>query len=78
LLGEDGRVLGQHDAWPADAHRPTSVLPPGDVIRDVHYLEAPEPVSSCALLRVGLYEGTTGKRLLLQDGQEAVLLPLVP
>lgn len=78
LLGEDGRVLAQHDAWPADAHRPTSVLSSGDVIRDVHYLEVSDPVPSHAALRVGLYEGATGERLLLHDGQEAVLLSLAP
>ena len=75
LLSPDGRLLAQHDDWPADAHRPTSVLPPGTVVRDVHYLDVPEETLD-AVLRVGLYEGITGDRLLLQDGQETVTLPL--
>jgi hypothetical protein len=78
LLSEDGRMLAQHDTWPADAHRPTSVLSPGDVVRDVHYLGVPEAVPAAAVVRVGLYEGITGESLLLPDGQEAVTLPLSP
>jgi uncharacterized membrane protein len=78
LLSEDGRLLAQHDAWPADAHRPTSVLSPGDVVRDVHYLTIPEKVSATAVVRVGLYESISDTRLLLQDGQEAVTLSIWP
>jgi len=78
LLGEDGRMLAQHDAWPADAHRPTSVLSPGDVVRDVHYLTIPEIIPATAVVHVGLYEGITGRHLLLQDGQEAVTLSIWP
>jgi hypothetical protein len=78
LLSEDGRMLAQHDAWPADAHRPTSVLLPGDVVRDVHYLTIPETIPATAVVRVGLYEGITDRHLLLQDGQEVVTLSLRP
>jgi uncharacterized membrane protein len=78
LMGEDGHMLAQHDTWPADAHRPTSVLSSGDVIRDVHYLDVPEVIPVTAFVRVGLYEGISGRRLLLPDGQESVTLPLVP
>jgi hypothetical protein len=76
LLGTDGRLLAQHDSWPADAHCPTSVLPPGTTIRDVHYVSLPEAVAPDAVVRVGLYESTTGERWLAQNGQEAVVLSL--
>jgi hypothetical protein len=71
-------MLAQHDTWPADAHRPTSILSSGDVIRDVHYLDVSDVIPATAVLRVGLYEGISGRRLLLPDGQEAVALPVVP
>jgi uncharacterized membrane protein len=78
LVSADGRLLAQHDGWPADAHRPTSVLLPGAVVRDVHYLDVGEAVSTDAVLRIGLYESMTGEHWLLQDGHEAVTLPLTP
>ncbi len=72
----DGRLLGQHDSWPADAHRPTSVLREGEKLRDVHYLSLSEPVALSDLtLRIGLYEGTTGKPLTDSQGREYHHLP---
>jgi hypothetical protein len=77
LLGGDGRVLGQHDSWPADGHRPTSVLAPGTLIRDVHYLRLAESLTvNDAALRVGLYESSTGQALSTDDGQEFVVVPV--
>ena len=58
LRGPDGRLLGQHDSWPAEAHRPTAVLPRGMTLRDVHYLTLSQAVASDALrLRVVLRSG---------------------
>jgi uncharacterized membrane protein len=75
-LNADGHVLAQHDSWPADAHRPTSVLPVGSVIRDVHYLSLTDAASkNDIVLHVGLYDAA-GKRLLSQDGKEFVILTL--
>jgi hypothetical protein len=71
----EGQLLAQHDSWPADAHRPTSVLPTGTVFRDVHYLIFPEPAHQDVQFRVGLYDGE-GERLLTQEGQEVVVFPL--
>jgi uncharacterized membrane protein len=57
----DGRLLGQHDSWPADTHRPTSVLAPGEQVRDVHYLTLNEAVNlEDITLRVGVYESISG------------------
>lgn len=74
-LSRDDRLLAQHDSWPADAHRPTSVLPPGTVFRDVHYLTLPDAPSDEVILRVGLYNGN-GDRLLTEEGDEFVTLSL--
>lgn len=77
LLGGDGRVLGQHDSWPADEHRPTSVLTPGTLIRDVHYVPVAESLAiKDAALRVGLYESSTGQALSTDDDQEFVVVPV--
>jgi len=74
-MNQDARLLAQHDGWPADAHRPTSVLPCGTVFRDVHYLTLPQTASSNVVLHVGLYD-SKGDRLLTQENQVSVTLPL--
>ncbi|MFO7741670.1 MAG: DUF2079 domain-containing protein [Anaerolineae bacterium] len=74
-LSHDGQLLAQHDSWPADAHRPTSVLPPGTVVRDVHYLTVPQAISGEVVARVGLYD-EQGTHLTTQEGQEFVDLSL--
>jgi hypothetical protein len=74
-LSQNGQLLAQHDSWPADAHRPTSVLPTGTVFRDVHYLTLSHPAGRDVLLHVGLYDGE-GERLLTREGQEVVTLSL--
>ena len=78
LLNADGRLLAQHDSWPADAHSPTSVLPPGTTVRDIHYLELSETAPPGAVMRVGLYESTTGEQWMTQNDEEAVILSLYP
>lgn len=74
-LTQDTHLLAQHDGWPADAHRPTSVLPGGTVFRDVHYLTFPQVTSSDVMLHVGLYD-SKGDRLLTQKQETSVRLPL--
>ena len=75
----DGRTLAQHDSWPADAHRPTSVLPSGTTFRDVHYLTLNEDIAAADLaLRLGLYASDPAMPIPTQSGAGFVLLPLVP
>lgn len=76
-VNQDGDVVAQHDGWPADAHRPTSVLPAGTEFRDVHYLSLPPDPPDDLALRVGIYD-EEGGRLLTDEGQGFVSLPLVP
>ena len=81
-LNSEGTILGQHDGWPADAHRPTSVLPAGEVFRDVHYLTLSEPpmLSDITLdgieLRIGLYESLDGEILQDSSQQDYVEIPI--
>jgi hypothetical protein len=72
-LNGDGQLLAQHDSWPADAHRPTSVLPPETVFRDVHYLTFPQGASGEVTLRVGLYN-EEGTRLPTGEGRDFAIL----
>ena len=72
----DGRTLAQHDSWPADTHRPTSVLPAGEQFRDVHYLTFAEPVNLDDLqLRIGLYDAN-GTPLFLEEERPFLLTPV--
>jgi hypothetical protein len=72
-LDRNGEVLDQHDSWPADSHRPTSVLPAGTSFRDVHYLTLPRAVPDGLRVRVGLYDGE-GNPLPTQDELSFVTL----
>jgi uncharacterized membrane protein len=75
-LNTNGELLGQHDSWPADSHRPTSVLPVGETFRDAHYLELNAPVSlSDIKLRVGLYDSFSGEILQTNEAGDYVELP---
>jgi uncharacterized membrane protein len=77
LLDAEGRLLAQHDSWPADAYRPTSVLGAGSHVRDVHTLTGPAVTASDGLsLRIGLYDSVTGTPLLLPDGEAFIVVPL--
>jgi uncharacterized membrane protein len=81
-LNSEGKLLGQHDGWPADAHRPTSVLPAGETFRDVHYVTLSEPAALSDItldsveLHVGLYESLDGEILQDSSQQDFVEIPL--
>ena len=72
LVGEDGRIAGQHDGEPEGGAYPTSGWVPGEIVVDAHRLEiaADAPPGDYQLL-VGLYQLETGERLpvLGSDGQ---------
>jgi hypothetical protein len=74
-IGDQGQLLTQHDTWPADEHRPTSVLSPGSVIRDVHFLRWAGRPEAAQSLRVGVYHSLTGEELHLPDGAAFITLP---
>ena len=75
-LSTDEKSIGQHDSWPADTHRPTSVLAVGEKVRDVHYLTLSEAVATQDMtLRIGLYESISGESLLDSKERPFIIVP---
>ncbi len=78
ILDSAGRLLDQHDSWPADSHRPTSVLSPGSTIRDIHTLSWSGDQDPATLsLRIGIYDSNTGEPLVLPSGEGFIVVPVV-
>lgn len=78
VVDGNGRLLAQHDSWPANGFRPTSVLPVGERVRDVHLITLPEAVAADDLaLRIGVYESGSGEVRPLANGDDALLVEMV-
>jgi hypothetical protein len=78
LVGPDGegQALAQGDAAPMGGRWPTSLWLPGVPLDDVHAVQLPSDLLPGTYgLLVGLYDPTTGDRLLLSDGADSVHLP---
>ena len=77
LVDEDGQILSQSDAEPADWSRPTSGWATGEYVVDQHQLTRPanEPLERL-FLRVGLYDAQTNGRLQT-DSSDSLLLPVI-
>jgi len=77
LLAEDGRLVGQHDAPPANGERPTTGWVTGEFITDAHEITFREPdYTGPAHIAVGLYDPATGTRLTLANGEDTLVLPV--
>lgn len=76
LLAKDGRLVGQHDAAPANGRRPTTGWVADEYVTDDHLLQWHEPYTGTAVILVGLYDPQTGIRLTLPDGADALHLPV--
>jgi hypothetical protein len=76
----DGGIVAQHDAVPAEWSRPTSGWIPGEIITDVHSLAWQESVKSVnsgvGALAIGFYDPVTGRRVLWEDGDDSLELPV--
>ncbi|HRQ37706.1 MAG TPA: hypothetical protein PLD25_07310 [Chloroflexota bacterium] len=76
VLAADGRLIGQHDAPPANGERPTTGWLAGEYITDAHAITFREPdYTGPAHIAVGLYDPATGARLPLAGGGDMVVLP---
>jgi hypothetical protein len=76
LVDEEGQIIAQSDAEPAGWSRPTTGWAVGEYVIDEHLLMLPEDgAAGELLLRAGLYDAATGRRLL-SDGSDHALLPL--
>jgi hypothetical protein len=73
LIDESERVWAQHDGQPVGGWRPTSSWQPGEEITDHHGLALPVDIPPGEYrLVVGLYDATTGERLLVYTGEGTV------
>ncbi|MCC6190142.1 MAG: DUF2723 domain-containing protein [Anaerolineales bacterium] len=81
LLGPDGQVHGQVDAWPVSGTRATSSWVPGDVIRDPYRVRVPDDAPAGSYqIEIGVYLLANNQRLpvlnaLGQPVDDRVLIP---
>lgn len=68
LVDESGAIVNQSDGEPGGWARPTTSWIPGEFVRDMHIVEGDGVV-----WRIGLYDGISGERLMV-DGQDSVVL----
>lgn len=77
ILAAGGRLVGQHDAPPANGRRPTGGWLAGEIIVDSHAMAFREPAYvGQAQVEVGLYDPLTGTRLITDQGRDFFYLPL--
>lgn len=69
VLDEDGNLVAQRDAEPANGSRPTSGWAAGEQIADIHSLALPEglPAGDYTLV-IGMYDTATGEQLASSEG----------
>jgi hypothetical protein len=79
LRGADGQIIAQADGEPLDGKRPTTTWLTGEYLVDQHALtfnDLGKSYTGPATLVVGLYDASSGKRVLLSDGGEFSPLPV--
>lgn len=73
LAQSDGRPVAQADGAPQNGVYPTSLWNPGELINDVHVLQAPASVAPGVYrLLVGLYHQPSETRLPLASGADSI------
>lgn len=78
LLGEDNRLVAQHDGIPTFGTCPTFTWTPGQRLLDRHDLAVPaEAPADEASLLVGIYDSETVIRQPFSDGRDAISLARV-
>lgn len=68
VLDGDGKLIVQDDSQPGSGRFPTSLLPQGLPIRDVHRLDLAGRPAGSYQLELGLYDAQSGQRLSLANG----------
>jgi hypothetical protein len=81
LLDADGRLLAQSDSMPAENSRPTTGWVNGEYIQDNHRLtfrveEYVQNYTGPAYFIVGFYDPTTFERIIVENGQDHIRLPV--
>lgn len=68
VLDQRGALLAQDDAQPVVGFRPTSTWRDGEAVLDYHWITLPEGTTvQDGSLSIGLYESSTGERLLTNE-----------
>jgi 4-amino-4-deoxy-L-arabinose transferase-like glycosyltransferase len=77
LLDSGGQLIAQSDSIPAAGARPTTGWRPGEYVVDSHRLAFNDTAhTGSARLIVGLYDALSGERMRLDDGTDAIALPV--
>jgi hypothetical protein len=74
LVDAAGRLVAQHDGFPAADRRPASTWRADEVVVDRHGVALPDDAPLPLTVRVGLYDAATGERLKLPDGSDHAVL----
>lgn len=75
-VNDDGNTYAQEDAKPNDGTLPTIKWTPGQIISDTHTIQIDvDGPREGYHLEVGLYTSANGRRALLDNGAEALILP---
>ena len=78
LLNENGQLVAQDDAVPAQGRRPTNEWPLNTLILDKHTLTVPpDRAFNSGQLRVGLYQTATVERLPFANGDDAATIATI-
>jgi hypothetical protein len=75
VLNAAGQVVAQHDAPPQLGEKPTTSWAKGEIVLDEHSVTLSENLAEGSYrIIVGLYEGSSGRRLPLATGEDFVAL----
>ena len=75
IVDQEGAIWAQRDSVPVAGGRPTSTWQPGEIIEDEYeMIIAVEGPREGYTAKVGLYDPSTGMRLMLPDGATAAVL----
>ncbi len=75
LLDQNGNLVAQKDNWPVNGQWPPTCWQTDEVVVDPYTIPLPpDLLPGTYTLMVGLYDATTGARLLTSDGQDSLKL----
>ncbi|MBI3944093.1 MAG: glycosyltransferase family 39 protein [Chloroflexi bacterium] len=77
LLDASGKLIAQHDGPPVGGTRPTTSWVKGEIITDRHELQfINSDYQGAAQMEVGLYDSGTIERLMRENGENHLIVPL--
>ncbi|GEM_PF-1496559 len=76
LISAEGKLIAQHDSYPLDGRYPTTAWLPQEQVFDSVALSSPRPIQTGDSVILGLYRLPSTERLLTEQGESFVRLPL--